>query len=66
MLNTESSMQYRIDPKSGNKITILGFGCMRFPKNIAQTDIKKTEQLIEKAVQTDNIDYYLIHIGRQH
>lgn len=24
-------MQYRVDPKSGNRISALGLGCMRFP-----------------------------------
>lgn len=24
-------MQYRVDPRSGNKISALGLGCMRFP-----------------------------------
>ena len=28
----ESTMQYRTDPKNGNRLSILGFGCMRFPK----------------------------------
>jgi predicted aldo/keto reductase-like oxidoreductase len=51
-------MQYRTDKKTGNNLTILGFGCMRFPKkNINQIDIEKTEQLILKAVQ-DGINYF--------
>jgi predicted aldo/keto reductase-like oxidoreductase len=51
-------MQYRIDKKSGNSVSILGFGCMRFPKkNIKQIDIDKTEQLILKAVQ-NGVNYF--------
>jgi predicted aldo/keto reductase-like oxidoreductase len=51
-------MQYRIDKKSGNNLSILGFGCMRFPrKNINQIDLDKTEQLIVKAVQ-NGINYF--------
>jgi predicted aldo/keto reductase-like oxidoreductase len=50
-------MQYRTDIKSGNKLSILGFGCMRFPRNFTQIDTHKTEQLIVKAVQ-EGINYF--------
>jgi len=51
-------MRYIADKKSGNKLSILGFGCMRFPKkNISQIDIDKTEQLVLKAVQ-NGINYF--------
>ena len=50
-------MQYRKDIKSGNKLSILGFGCMRFPRNFTQIDMNKTEQLIVKAVQ-EGINYF--------
>jgi predicted aldo/keto reductase-like oxidoreductase len=47
-----------MDKKSGNSLSILGFGCMRFPrKNIKQIDLDKTEQLIVKAVQ-NGINYF--------
>ncbi len=50
-------MQYRVDPKSGNKLSILGFGCMRFPRNPIQIDMNKTEKLILKAVE-NGINYF--------
>jgi predicted aldo/keto reductase-like oxidoreductase len=50
-------MQYRTDIKSGNKLSILGFGCMRFPRNLTQIDMNRTEQLIVKAVQ-EGINYF--------
>jgi len=51
-------MQYRTDEKSGNKLSILGFGCMRFPRNLAmQIDIKKTERLIMKAIE-NGVNYF--------
>jgi predicted aldo/keto reductase-like oxidoreductase len=45
-------MQYRTDVKSGSKLSILGFGCMRFPRNSNQT-----EQLILKAVH-EGVNYF--------
>jgi predicted aldo/keto reductase-like oxidoreductase len=45
-------MQYRTDIKSGNELSILGFGCMRFPRNIDQT-----EALIRKAVEA-GVNYF--------
>jgi uncharacterized protein len=50
-------MQYRIDPKSGNKLSILGFGCMRFPRSLGQIDINKTEVLILDAI-TRGVNYF--------
>jgi predicted aldo/keto reductase-like oxidoreductase len=52
------NMQYRTDKKSGNRLSILGFGCMRFPKkSITQIDIDKTERLILNAVK-NGINYF--------
>jgi predicted aldo/keto reductase-like oxidoreductase len=50
-------MQYRTDKKSGNRLSIIGFGCMRFPRNVTQIDINRTEQLIVKAVN-EGINYF--------
>jgi predicted aldo/keto reductase-like oxidoreductase len=50
-------MQYRLDKKSGNMLSILGFGCMRFPRNLGAIDMKKTELLIVKAVE-GGINYF--------
>jgi len=45
-------MQYRIDPKNGKELSILGFGCMRFP-----SDNNETERLIIKAIEA-GINYF--------
>jgi predicted aldo/keto reductase-like oxidoreductase len=51
-------MQYFTDKRTGNNLSLLGFGCMRFPrKNITHIDINKSEQLIIKAVQ-NGINYF--------
>ncbi|SHI02771.1 hypothetical protein SAMN02745823_02004 [Sporobacter termitidis DSM 10068] len=50
-------MQYRSDPKSGNALSILGFGCMRFPRNLSQIDMNKTEKLVLKAIE-NGVNYF--------
>jgi len=50
-------MQYRIDQRSGNKLSVLGFGCMRFPRTVAITDRKKTETLLLKAIE-NGVNYF--------
>jgi predicted aldo/keto reductase-like oxidoreductase len=51
-------MQYRIDPKSGNALSVLGFGCMRFPRGVtAQIDAEKTEKLILAAID-GGVNYF--------
>jgi predicted aldo/keto reductase-like oxidoreductase len=45
-------MQYSLDPKSGNKLSVLGFGCMRFPR-----DYPKTENLILTAIE-NGVNYF--------
>ena len=50
-------MQYRTDKKSGNKLSIMGFGCMRFPRNLTQIDVERSEQLVLKAVQ-GGVNYF--------
>lgn len=42
-------MQYRIDPKSGNKLSALGLGCMRFPP-MGRPDAATAERIIREAV----------------
>jgi len=50
-------MLYRTDLKSGNKLSIIGFGCMRFPRNVTQIDLNRTEQIIVKAIQ-EGVNYF--------
>ncbi len=45
-------MQYRINPKNGDKISVLAFGCMRFKR-----DEKETERQIVKAIEL-GINYF--------
>ena len=50
-------MQYRVDNKSGNEVSVLGFGCMRFPQSMGRIDLKKTEELVVAAVDA-GINYF--------
>jgi predicted aldo/keto reductase-like oxidoreductase len=45
------NMRYRRDPKSGNELSALGFGCMRFPRMLGMTDRDKTAALLLSAVE---------------
>lgn len=56
-------MQYRIDPKSGNRLSVLGFGCMRFGGTEmvsafgGRIDKTKAENLIKTAAE-QGINYF--------
>lgn len=44
-------MQYRIDPKSGNRLSALGLGCMRFPgARAGHPDARAADAIISRAV----------------
>ena len=45
-------MQYTKDPKSGNELSILGYGCMRLP-----SDFAKAEKLLVEAVEA-GVNYF--------
>ncbi|MCL2265548.1 MAG: aldo/keto reductase [Treponema sp.] len=49
-------MQYRIDRKTGNKISILSLGCMRFPGKLG-IDMQKTEELVMHAIDK-GVNYF--------
>jgi len=50
-------LQYRIDKKTGNKLSVISFGCMRFPNKLGITDVQKTEKLIMYAIEK-GINYF--------
>ena len=49
-------MQYRLD-KYGNKISVLGYGCMRFTQKAGKIDIPKAEREIMEAFKA-GVNYY--------
>ena len=50
-------MQYRKDPKSGNRLSALGFGCMRLPRKHGAIDQEESTALIQKAIE-DGVNYF--------
>ena len=49
-------MNYRND-KYGNPLSILGYGCMRFPRKGGRIDMEASEKLVRRAVEA-GINYY--------
>ena len=49
-------MQYRED-KYGNKLSILGFGCMRFQRKMGSIDYEKAERQIMLAIE-NGVNYF--------
>ena len=49
-------MKYRLD-KYGNEISILGYGCLRFPKSHGKIDMEATEKQILRAVK-EGVNYF--------
>lgn len=49
-------MEYRLD-KYGNKISVLGYGCMRFTQKAGKIDINKAEKEIMTAYEA-GVNYY--------
>ena len=49
-------MNYRND-KYGNPLSILGYGCMRFPRKGGKTDMEASEKLVRQAVEA-GVNYF--------
>ena len=48
-------MNYRLD-KYGNKLSVLGFGCMRFQRKMGRIDLEEAERGILLAYENGDID----------
>lgn len=59
-------MQYREDRK-GNKLSILGYGCMRFTKNASGVDLEKAEEELMYAIRhgVNYLDTAYIYAGNE-
>lgn len=60
-------MQYRINTKNGDHLSILGFGCMRFPKKGGGIDEPRAINMIRAAID-QGVNYfdtaYIYHNGK--
>ena len=50
-------MKYRTNPKNNTQISVLGFGCMRFPRTAFTINQKKTEELLTRAAEA-GVNYF--------
>ena len=50
-------MEYRLDKKTGNKLSVLGMGCMRLPRGVTGIDMLRTELTILTAFER-GINYF--------
>jgi len=50
-------LQYRVDKKTGNKLSVLGFGCMRFPRTFGRIDFQKSEEIVMHSI-TQGVNYF--------
>lgn len=53
---SQTAMQYRADRK-GNKLSILGYGCMRFTKKGNSIDLDKAEKEVMEAIES-GVNYF--------
>ncbi|MBQ3141390.1 MAG: aldo/keto reductase [Clostridia bacterium] len=49
-------MNYRQD-KYGNRLSVLGYGCMRFPRKLGAIDLRQTERQILTAIES-GVNYF--------
>jgi hypothetical protein len=50
-------MLYREIGKTGDNVSILGYGCMRFPKKDRKTDEVRTERQVISAIE-EGVNYF--------
>lgn len=56
----EAKMEKRVDLKTGNQVSLLGFGCMRFPtksQNATDIDYEKVSTMVDYAL-SHGVNYY--------
>ena len=57
---TQGEMTYRVNPNTGDKVSILGYGMMRLP-TVRQTSARESEDVIDQDMVNRLVDYALEH-----
>ena len=57
----EGQMSYRINPNSGDKVSLLGFGMMRLPTTATGTAREDSDAPIDQEAVNELVDYALSH-----
>jgi predicted aldo/keto reductase-like oxidoreductase len=62
----QTNMQYRTDRK-GNKLSILGYGCMRFTRKGTSIDLDKAEKEVMAALErgVNYFDTAYVYVGSE-
>ncbi len=50
-------MNYRTNPRNGDQLSILGYGCMRFPRKGKAIDLERTRQQVLRAIE-QGVNYF--------
>ena len=58
---SQGSMTMRVNPNSGDKVSLLGFGMMRLPVEAGGTDRENPDSPIDQQAVNDLVDYALAH-----
>ena len=54
-------MTYRTHPISGDKVSILGYGCMRWPQKKVKDENGKEQEVIDQDMVNELVDYAMAH-----
>ena len=50
-------MTYRTNERVGDKVSILGYGCMRFPQTLGKINVPETEKQLLHAIE-NGVNYF--------
>ena len=60
-VDAEGGMTYRVHPESGDKVSILGYGCMRWPLKKVKGEDGKEQEIIDQDMVNQLVDYAMAH-----
>ena len=57
----KGEMTYRVHPTSGDRVSILGYGCMRWPQKKVKGDDGKEQEVIDQEMVNQLVDHAIKH-----